>query len=128
MLRDLAGRGAALREALAGGVGERVAAVGISGQMHSSVFLDAAGEVIRPALLWCDGRTTRECQEITTRAGGRKVCRVEGIAALHQSDFSRFNPPPANHANLGEIPSCSRLFASLAGQLHRSAASEAGRH
>src|SRR5438046_407452 len=48
----------------------RVLAVGISGQMHSSVFLDRAAEVIRPALLWCDGRTTAECAEITQRAGG----------------------------------------------------------
>ena len=47
-----------------------VAAVGISGQMHSSVFLDRAGQVVRPALLWCDGRTTDECAEITRRAGG----------------------------------------------------------
>lgn len=47
-----------------------VAAVGISGQMHSSVFLDRAGAVIRPALLWCDGRTTAECREIVERAGG----------------------------------------------------------
>src|SRR5213592_895521 len=38
--------------------------------MHSSVFLDRAAEVIRPALLWCDGRTTAECAEITQRAGG----------------------------------------------------------
>jgi xylulokinase len=38
--------------------------------MHSSVFLDRAGEVIRPALLWCDGRTTAECAEITERVGG----------------------------------------------------------
>ena len=47
-----------------------VASVGISGQMHSSVFLDRAGQVVRPALLWCDGRTTQECAEITRRAGG----------------------------------------------------------
>src|SRR5581483_7388234 len=45
------------------------AAVGISGQMHSSVFLDAGGRVIRPALLWCDGRTTEQCRAITERAG-----------------------------------------------------------
>jgi xylulokinase len=55
--------------------GARVAAVGISGQMHSSVFLDAAGAVIRPALLWCDGRTTAECREITERAGGEDHLR-----------------------------------------------------
>jgi len=53
----------------------RVAAVGISGQMHSSVFLDRGGRVIRPALLWCDGRTTAECAEITTRAGGESRLR-----------------------------------------------------
>ncbi len=52
-----------------------VAAVGISGQMHSSVFLDRAGTVVRPALLWCDGRTTEECAEITRRAGGEERLR-----------------------------------------------------
>jgi xylulokinase len=52
-----------------------VASVGISGQMHSSVFLDHTGEVVRPALLWCDGRTTAECGEITRRAGGEDRLR-----------------------------------------------------
>jgi xylulokinase len=53
----------------------RVAAIGLSGQMHSSVFLDRAGEVIRPALLWCDGRTTAQCAEITRLAGGEEKLR-----------------------------------------------------
>lgn len=53
----------------------RIAAIGISGQMHSSVFLDREGAVIRPALLWCDGRTTAECEEITTRVGGEERLR-----------------------------------------------------
>jgi xylulokinase len=44
-------------------------ALGLSGQMHSSVFLDEAGKVIRPALLWCDGRTTAQCQAITKKVG-----------------------------------------------------------
>src|ERR1051325_2770275 len=43
--------------------------------MHSSVFLDGAGRVIRPALLWCDGRTTAECAEITERVGGEERLR-----------------------------------------------------
>ena len=47
--------------------------VGLSGQMHGSVFLDAAGEVIRPALLWNDQRTAAECREIETAAGGREA-------------------------------------------------------
>jgi len=53
-----------------------IAAVGISGQMHSSVFLDAGGRVIRPALLWCDGRTTEQCRTITERAGGEQNLRA----------------------------------------------------
>jgi len=52
-----------------------VQCIGISGQMHSSVFLDREGAVIRPALLWCDGRTTEECREITTAAGGEAQLR-----------------------------------------------------
>lgn len=66
---------ASIREVLGARPGAHVAAVGISGQMHSSVFLDASGAVIRPALLWCDGRTTAECREITERAGGEARLR-----------------------------------------------------
>lgn len=49
-----------------------VKAIGLSGQMHGSVFLNRKHEVIRPALLWNDQRTAAECEEIETRAGGRK--------------------------------------------------------
>ena len=65
----------AIRSVLAHRPGARVAAVGISGQMHSSVFLDKTGAVIRPALLWCDGRTTAECREIEARVGGEEHLR-----------------------------------------------------
>lgn len=61
---------ASIRGVLAQRLGAPVVAVGISGQMHSAVFLDRGGQVIRPALLWCDGRTTAECAEITEGAGG----------------------------------------------------------
>jgi len=50
-----------------------VAGIGLSGQMHGSVFLDAAGGVIRPALLWNDQRTAAECLEIEQKAGGREA-------------------------------------------------------
>ncbi len=60
--------GAAL--AKAGVDGGDVIGIGLSGQMHGSVFLDRDGKVIRRALLWNDQRTGRECEEITTRAGG----------------------------------------------------------
>ncbi len=49
-----------------------VAAIGLSGQMHGSVFLDKSNQVIRPALLWNDQRTEAECQEIVKLAGGAK--------------------------------------------------------
>ena len=50
-----------------------VNAIGLSGQMHSSVFLDADGEVIRPALLWNDVRTAAQCREILDTVG------IEGL-------------------------------------------------
>ena len=50
-----------------------IAGVGLSGQMHGSVFLDAGGHVIRPALLWNDQRTAAECREIEEKAGGREA-------------------------------------------------------
>jgi len=48
-----------------------VAGVGLSGQMHGSVFLDASGRVLCNAILWNDQRTQAECAEIERRAGGR---------------------------------------------------------
>jgi xylulokinase len=50
---------------------EDVAGIGLSGQMHGSVFLDKSGSVIRPAILWNDQRTAAECAEIEKKAGGR---------------------------------------------------------
>lgn len=49
-----------------------VKGIGLSGQMHGSVFLNKKNEVIRPALLWNDQRTAAECDEIEKLAGGRK--------------------------------------------------------
>lgn len=50
-----------------------VKGIGLSGQMHGSVFLDKSGKVVRRALLWNDQRTAAECDEIEKRAGGRKA-------------------------------------------------------
>ncbi|MGI6694542.1 MAG: FGGY family carbohydrate kinase [Limnochordia bacterium] len=48
---------------------EDVAGLGLSGQMHSSVFLDEKYEVIRPAILWNDVRTTAQCRSIEAAVG-----------------------------------------------------------
>jgi xylulokinase len=50
-----------------------VKGIGLSGQMHGSVFLDKNGKVIRPAILWNDQRTVAECKEIENAAGGRST-------------------------------------------------------
>lgn len=50
-----------------------VKSIGLSGQMHGSVFLDDRQRVIRPAILWNDQRTAAECDEIERRAGGRRA-------------------------------------------------------
>lgn len=49
-----------------------VAGIGLSGQMHGSVFLNKRHEVVRPALLWNDQRTAAECEQIESAAGGRR--------------------------------------------------------
>ncbi|MGH7903156.1 MAG: xylulokinase [Candidatus Dormibacteraceae bacterium] len=62
-------------------VGPGVAAIGLTGQMHGSVFLDERDEVIRPALLWNDQRTDPQCGEITERVG-EDLIRIAGNPAL----------------------------------------------
>jgi xylulokinase len=50
-----------------------IGGVGLSGQMHGSVFLaDGSTKPLRPALLWNDQRTAKQCEEITSKAGGRE--------------------------------------------------------
>ena len=44
-----------------------VRAIGLSGQMHGAVLLDAQDQVLRPAILWNDGRSHQECAELTAR-------------------------------------------------------------
>ncbi len=51
----------------------QIAGIGLSGQMHGSVFLDAEDQVIRPAILWCDQRTAEQCAWITRRATEKVV-------------------------------------------------------
>ena len=50
-----------------------VVALGVSGQQHGFVPLDADGKVIRPAKLWCDTTTAEECAAITAAVGGPKA-------------------------------------------------------
>jgi xylulokinase len=47
-----------------------IAGIGLTGQMHGLVLLDADGKVLRPCIMWNDQRTGKQCEEITARAGG----------------------------------------------------------
>lgn len=59
-----------------------VSGIGLTGQMHGSVFLDAGGEVIRPALLWNDQRTHAQCVKITETVGEERLIEIAGNPAL----------------------------------------------
>ena len=59
-----------------------IAAIGLTGQMHGLVLLDAAGEALRPAILWNDQRTGAECDEMRARFGRQRLIDVTGNDAL----------------------------------------------
>jgi xylulokinase len=56
--------------------------VGLSGQMHGLVALDSEQRVLRPAILWNDGRTAAECAEIEERLGLARLIELTGNRAL----------------------------------------------
>jgi xylulokinase len=62
--------------------GGDITAIGFSGQMHGSVLLDDTGEVIRPALIWCDQRTDAECRAITEQIGAARLIELTSNPAL----------------------------------------------
>jgi xylulokinase len=66
----------------AGISGKKIAAVGLTGQMHGLVLLDEAGNVLRPAILWNDQRTQGQCDEIHRRIGKEKFIQITGNVAL----------------------------------------------
>ncbi|MBX7256525.1 MAG: xylulokinase [Candidatus Hydrogenedentes bacterium] len=59
-----------------------VKGIGLTGQMHGSVFLDADNKVLRNALLWCDQRTAPQCEAITSKVGEKKLIEMVCNPAL----------------------------------------------
>lgn len=59
-----------------------VAGIGLTGQMHGLVLLDAQGAVLRPAILWNDQRTAAQCDEIRRRLGKARLVAITGNDAL----------------------------------------------
>ena len=74
----------AIRGALgqAGVTGSAVRGVGLSGQMHGLVILDAAGAVIRPSLIWCDQRSQPQVDWVNAKVGPQNVLRYTANPVL----------------------------------------------
>ena len=60
----------------------QIRAIGLTGQMHGLVLLDAGGKVLRPAILWNDQRTGAQCRAITERVGAERVLELTGNPIL----------------------------------------------
>lgn len=85
-----------------------VSGIGLSGQMHGSVFLDKDHDVIRPAILWNDQRTAQECTEIENKVGGRSKL-IEMVANPALTGFTApkilwlKHHEPKNYARVDKI-------------------------
>lgn len=67
---------AAIRAVLKEVEAQSIKAIGLSGQMHGSVLLDARDESLRPAIIWCDQRTGDQCREITESVGAQRLIEL----------------------------------------------------
>jgi xylulokinase len=56
--------------------GKEIGCVGFSGQMHGAVLLDRVGEVVRPAIIWCDQRTATQVQNLKDLFGAEKLIQL----------------------------------------------------
>ena len=98
---------AGLKELLDGTDKSQVAGISFGGQMHGLVALDEKGEVIRPAILWNDGRTAVECDYLNNEIGKDKLSEYTANIS-----FTGFTAPkilwmkknePENFAKIAKI-------------------------
>lgn len=98
---------AGMKELLEGFDGKEVAGISFGGQMHGLVILDKEDRVIRPAILWNDGRTTEECEYLNETIGREKLSEYTANIA-----FTGFTAPkllwvkknePENFARIEKI-------------------------
>ncbi len=84
-----------------------IVGLGLTGQMHGSVFLDEACEVIRPALLWNDQRTSDECRQISEKIGYERLIEIAGNPALTGFQAPKIiwlrNHEPENYARVRQV-------------------------
>lgn len=84
-----------------------VKGIGLSGQMHGLVMLDKDNKVIRPAIIWCDQRTAKECDEITEKVGAEQLIAITANPALTGFTASKIlwvrNNEPENYKKCAHI-------------------------
>lgn len=73
---------AVVRELIAEADGQEIVGLGLAGQMHGLVALDAGREVVRPAILWNDQRTVKEVGQITGAVGASNLISRTGNPAV----------------------------------------------
>jgi xylulokinase len=72
----------AIKNASDAGHNTKIEAIGLTGQMHGCVMLDSNGEVLRPALIWCDQRTQPQADWLTAKIGAAKLIELTANPAL----------------------------------------------
>ena len=91
----------------AGGL-DGVSAISIAGQQHGMVALDAAGEVIRPALLWNDTRSAQAAEDLNREEGGNEqIARKVGSVLVASFTASKLrwmaDNEPTNAARVASV-------------------------
>ena len=59
-----------------------ISGIGLSGQMHGLVLLDADNKVLRRSIIWCDQRSTAECEQITSLIGAERLIEITANPVL----------------------------------------------
>ena len=87
--------------------GEEIGSVGFSGQMHGAVMLDALDTVVRPALIWCDVRTEKQCRDLTEQLGTERIIGLTCNPALPNFTLTKFlwvrENEPANWSRVRSV-------------------------
>lgn len=77
-----------------------VACIGIAGQMHGAVLLDENDVLLRPALIWCDQRTERECEWLNRNIGRERLIAATSNPALTNFTLTKLLWVRANEPEL----------------------------
>lgn len=113
------------------GAPEAIEGISFSGQMHGLVLLDGSNEVLRPAILWNDTRTTAECRKIVETVGQERLLEITKNPALEGFTLPKilwvkeYEPEIFNKAQSFVLPK-DYLRYRMTGELHMEYSDAAG--